>query len=185
MQHRDEHAAKGGRPAVDRATVSPPPGLTWPQTYVLKAVGDLAMAYWDRRLTVGHALVPLAGLGIGRRQVERALDPLAAHGYVFADDAPGNPEIVLLLTAKGLEAYCQTFVREYRRIGPEILRLVCQDIQRDVLELARLSGQPDLLVEHVLDDAHSRGYLRLKKQGQYIVVTWISSHLRRWLSGAA
>lgn len=172
-------------PSTNRATVSPPPGLTWPQTYVLKAVGDLAMAYWDRRLTMGHVTVKLAGTGIGRRQVEGALDPLAAHGHVYADDAPGNPEIMLLLTAKGLEAYCQTFVREYRRIGPLILRLVCQDMQRDVLELARLSGQPELLVEHVLDDAHARGYLRLRKQGQYIVVTWIGPHLRRWLSGAA
>ncbi len=172
-------------PGADRATVIRLPGLTSQQTCVLKAIGSLAMEYRERRLTVGHVTVPLAGMGIGRRQVEHALDPLAAHGYLYADDAPGNPEIMLLLTDKGLDAYCQAFVRDYRRIGPEILRLLCQDMQRDVMELARLSGHPELLVEHVLDDAQAQGLIRAKKQGHYIVVTWISPHLRRWLSGAA
>lgn len=185
MHRENEHTPARHTPPAGRAAVSRPVGLDWVQTFVLKAVGDLAMAYWDRRLTVGHVLVPLAGMGIERRLVESALDPLSAHGYVFADDAPGNPEIVLLLTAKGLEAYCQTFVRDFRRVGPEILKLLCQDVRRDVVELAGLSGQPELLVEHVLDDAHARGLLRLKKRDHYIVVEEVRPHLRRWLSGAA
>jgi hypothetical protein len=185
MQHDDEQAPTGRPPEAGRATVSRPAGLDWVQTFVLKAVGDLAMECWDRRLTVGHVAVRLADTGIERRQVEDALDPLGALGYMFADDAPGNPEILLLLTAKGLEAYCQTFVRDFRRVGPEILKLVCQDQRRDLMELARLSGQPELLVEHVLDDAEGNGLLRLRKQGQYVTVEEVRPHLRRWLSGAA
>lgn len=172
-------------PEGSRAALGRPPGLDWVQTFVLKAVGDVAMAYWDRRLTVGQVVVTLAGTGIERGEVESALDPLGTHGYVFVDDAPGNPEVMLLLTTKGLEAYCQTFVRDFRRIGPEILKLICQDVRRDVLELARLSEQPELLVEHVLEDAHARGLLRLRKRGHSIVVEEVRPHLRRWLSGAA
>jgi hypothetical protein len=185
MQHDDEHARIHHQPDARRAARVRATGLDWVQTFVLKAVGDIAMEYWDRRLTVGHVAALLTALGIGRRQVESALDPLAALGYVFADDAPGNPEIVLLLTTKGLEEYCYRFVQRYGTIGPEILKLVCQDASRDVAELARLSGQPELLVEHVLDMAEGNGLLRLRKRGQYIVVEEVRPHLRRWLSGAA
>ena len=163
-----------------------PPGLDWPQTFVLKAVGDLAMELWECRLTLADVAERLAvTIRMSRRQIEDALGPLSERGYLFADDAPGNPEIVLHLMLRGLNEYCYRFVRGYGSARLDVLRLICQDIGADVHELARRTGHPALLIEHILDGAQSEGLLRISKHGQYITVTEVRPQLRRTVSGAA
>jgi hypothetical protein len=127
----------------------------------------------------------IARTKITREQIEESLGSLCDRGYLIADDAPGNPEIVVHLTRGGLEEYCHRFVHGYRRIGPDILKLVCQDVAIDVVGLTNRSGQPELLVEHVLEVAEGHGLLRLAGTGQYVVVQEVRPQLRRWISGAA
>lgn len=170
----------------DHARIGRSPGLDWVQTCVLKAAGDEAMYLWDRRLSLDQVAARLArATQISRRQIEAALQPLSACGYLYADDDPHNPEIVLHLTEKGLDEYCYRFVGAVDRIRQEIFRLVCQDVGIDVHEIAGRIGQPGLLVEHVLDVAQRMTLVRLSKQGQYIVVTAVMPQLRRLISGAA
>jgi hypothetical protein len=171
---------------TSRATIGRPPGLDWVQTCVLKAACDVAMSLWERRLTLGQVAVRLASATrISHKQVEASLGPLCDAGYLFADDDPHNPEIVLHVTRNGLEAYCYRLVPEYGRISRDILRLVCREPGADVVELAHRSGQPELLVEHVLEIAEGHGLLRLARNGQYVVVQDVRPQLRRWISGAA
>ena len=128
---------------MSRAMIGRPPGLDWPQTFVLKAAGDVAMERWERRLTLDQVAHRLAvTTRIARRQIEAALGPLGAGDYLYADDAPENPEIVLTLTSKGLEEYCYRFVQGYGRVSLEVLAFVCRDPAPDVAELARLAGRP-------------------------------------------
>ena len=170
----------------DRVRVGRSPGLDWVQTCVLRAAGDEAMYLWDRRLTLDGVVVRLArATHISRQQVEDSLAALDAHGYLYADDDPHNPEIVLHVTEKGLEEYCYRFVGAFDRIRQDIFRLVCQDVGIDVHEIAGRVGQSGLLVEHILDVAQRVALLRLSKNGQYIVVTAVMPQLRRLISGAA
>jgi hypothetical protein len=122
---------------------------------------------------------------ISRKQIEAALGPLCDRGYLIADEALGNPEIVIHLTRAGLEEYCYRFVQGYQRVSRDILTLVCQDAGADVVGLAYRSGHSELLVEHVLVIAEGHGLLRLGGTGQYIVVQEVRPQLRRWISGAA
>src|SRR5215216_5055063 len=125
MHQHDEPARMDRQPDASRAMVGRPPGLDWPQTFVLKAAGDLALERWDRRLTLDQVTHRLAvTTRILRTQIEAALEPLGALDYLYADDAPENPEIVVTLMSQGLEEYCQRFVQGYRSIGPAILKLV-------------------------------------------------------------
>jgi hypothetical protein len=185
MRHDDEHLWIMHLSNVSRAELGLPPGLTRQQAFVLKAIGDVAMKLWDRRLPLYDVIERLARINIARQQVEKALGPLRDCGYVYADDAPGNSDVILHLMPEGLDQYCTRLVPDYRRISKEILTVACQDEGIDVVELAHRSGRDELLVEHVLEDARARGDLRLDRVGQYIVVKWISPQLRRWLSGAA
>ena len=193
MQHDDERARHdyerarmGQQPLASRAAIGKLPGLDWTQTYVLKAAGDLAMRDWELRLTLDDLAHHLAKMThISRRQIEDALGPLSERGYLFADDAPDNPEIVLHLMLRGLNEYCYRFVRGYGSARMDVLRLICQDKGCDVHELPRRTGYPSLLIEHILDGAQSEGLLRVAKHGQYIVVTEIRPQLRRMVSGAA
>jgi hypothetical protein len=162
-----------------------PPGLDWVQTCVLKAACDVAIELWERRLTLDQVAGRLSALGISRDAIIDALEPLARCGYVYADDAPGIAEIVLHVTTRGLEEHCSRFVRGYGRISVDTLKLVCQDADADVVGLAVRSGQPELLVEHVLEIAASKGLVRLARTGHYITVREVSPQLRRWISGAA
>jgi hypothetical protein len=153
---------------------------------VLRAAGDEAMHLWDRRLSLDQVQARLArATHISREQIEESLRPLSASGYLYADDDPHNPEIVLHLTAKGLDEYCYRFVGAVDRIRQDIFRLVCRDVGIDVHEIAGRVGQSGLLVEHVLDVAQSMALLRVSKTGQYIVVTAVTPQLRRLISGAA
>ena len=106
-------------------------------------------------------------------------------GYLYADDAPGNAEVMLHLTEKGLDQYCYRFVEAVDRIRQDVFRLVCQDVGIDVHEIAERVGQSGLLIEHILDVAQRMALLRLSKQGQYIVVREVRPQLRRLISGAA
>ena len=174
------------RPKVSRAAIGCATGLDWVQTCVLKAAGDEAMYLWDRRLSLDQIEARLArATRISRKQIEASLQPLSAFGYLYADDAPGNPAIVLHLTEKGLDEYCYRFVGTLDRIRKDVFRLVCQDVGIDVHEIAGKTGQSSLLVEHILDVAQRMALLRLSKQGQYIVVTAVMPQLRRLISGAA
>jgi hypothetical protein len=171
---------------MSRAALGRLPGLTWPQTFVVKAACDLAMELWERRLTLDDVAERLASTtNISRQQIQQALEPLRDCGYLYADDAPGNSEVMLQLMPKGLDQYCDRLLPGYPRISREVLTIACQDVGVDVVELAHRVGQPELLVEHILEGAHDRGLLRLRKNGQYIVVEEVRPHLRRWLSGAA
>jgi hypothetical protein len=185
MHQRDEQARMNRQPGASRAMLGRPAGLDWPQTFVLKAAGDLALELWERRLTLDQVEHRLAvSTRLSRSQIEASLDPLRERGYLYADDDPDNPEIVLALMPKGLEEYCQRFVQGYRGIGPAVLKILLQDPGLDVVGLAHRSGRPELLVEHVLDMAASQGLLRVKRTGDYaLVVTWISPQLRRWIAG--
>ena len=175
MHQLDDHARRGRSP-----------GLDWIQTCVLRAAGDEAMDSWERRLSLDQVEARLArATHISRRQIEDALGPLNACDYLYADDDPHNPEIVLLLTDKGLDEYCYRFVAAVDRIRQEIFRLVCQDVGVDVHEIAGRTGQSGLLVEHILDVAQRMALLRISKTGQYIVVREVSPQLRRLISGAA
>ena len=170
----------------DRARVGRLPGLDWVQTCVFRAAGDAAMDHWDRRLALDQVEARLArATRITRRQIEDALGPLSACGYLYADDDPHNPEIVLHLTDKGLDEYCYRFVAAVDRVRQEIFRLACQDVGIDVHELAGRTGQSGLLVEHILDAAQQMALLRISKTGQYIVVREVSAQVRRLISGAA
>ena len=73
-------------------------GLDWVETCVLKAAGDVAIGLWERRLTLDQVAARLAVMGIARAAIVDALEPLGRCGYVYADDAPENPQIVLLVT---------------------------------------------------------------------------------------
>jgi hypothetical protein len=170
---------------MSRATIGRPAGLDWVQTCVFKAACDVAMDLWERRLTLDRVEARLAVMGIRRAAIHEALEPLDRHGYVYADDAPGNPQIVLLVTDKAIEEYCYRFVATYGRARLDVLRLVCQDLGCDVHEMARRTGHAPLLIEHVLDVAQRESLLRVSKQGQYIVVTEVKPQLRRMVSGAA
>ena len=162
------------------------PGLDWPQTFVLRAAGDLAMELWETRLTLFDVQERLSlKTAIARRQIEAALGPLSEHGYLHADSAPGNPETMLLLMPKGLDEYIYRFVRGYGNARLDVLRLVSKDIGCDVHELSRRTGHPSLLIEHILDGAERQSLLRLSKRGQYITVTQIMPQLRREVAGAA
>jgi len=186
MHLDDEHARLGRRPISSRAGIAWISGLDRISTFVLKATGDVAMALSDRRLTLDQVEALLtAATRISRRKIEASLGPLCDQGYLTADDAPGNPEIVLHLTEKGLVTYCRHLVLNFGRIEWEIFRQVCQDAGIDVCELARRTGQAELLVEHVLREAARHGHLRLDGMGQYIFVRDVSPQLRRWVSGAA
>jgi hypothetical protein len=174
------------RPVASRAAVGRATGLDWVSTYVLKAAGDAAMALWDRRLTLDQVEERLAApTRLSRKQIEGALGPLVARGYLTADEAPGNPETVVQVLSKGLEEYCYRFVPGYARLSRDVLGLVCQDAGADVVGLAQRSGQAELLVEHVLVIAEGHGLLRLGGTGQYVVVQEVRPQLRRWISGAA
>lgn len=170
----------------DHARVGQSPGLDWVQTCVLRAAGDEAMQLWDRRLSLDQVEARLArATRIARPQIEDALGPLSACGYLYADDAPGHAEIVLHLAEKGLDEYCYRFVGAIDRIRQEVFRLVCQDVGIDVHEIAERVGQSGLLVEHILDMAQRMALLRLSKRGRYIVVQEVRPQLRRLISGAA
>jgi hypothetical protein len=170
----------------DHVRVGRSPGLDWVQTCVLRAAGDEAMYLWDHRLTLDGVAARLArATQISRAQAEDSLSALDAHGYLYADDDPHNPEIVLHLTDKGLDEYCYRFVGGIDRIRQEIFKLVCQDVGIDVHEIAGRTGQSGLLVEHILEVAQRMTLLRVSKRGQYIVVTAVMPQLRRLISGAA
>jgi hypothetical protein len=174
------------QPAASRAMIGRPPGLDWVQTCVLKATCDVAMELWERRLTLDQVVERLAIVtSISRAQIVASLGPLCERGYLIADDAPGNPEIVVHLTRQGLAEYCARFVTGYGQIEVDILKLVCRDSGADVVELAHRSRQAELLVEHVLETAEGHGLLRLTRTGQYVVVRDVMPQLRRWVSGAA
>lgn len=186
MDRGEELARTEREPVASRAAVGRATGLDWVATYVLKAAGDAAMALWDRRLTLDQVEERLvAPTTISRRQIEGSLDRLVACGYLIADEAPGNPEIVVHVTRGGLEEYGYRFVPGYGRVSRDILSLVCQDAGADVVALAARSGHPELLVEHVLVIAEGHGLLRLGGTGQYVVVQEVRPQLRRWVSGAA
>ena len=187
MQYRDEGSARRERqPTVSQAMIGRATGLDWVQTCVLKAACDVARRICDRRLTLDQVQEHLAcATHISREQIEAALGPLCARGYLIADDDPHNPEIVIHVMRKGLEEYCYRFVRAYGRINRTILQLACQGVGVDTAELAHRSGHDELLVEHVLDVAAGNGLLRLVRSGPNAVVAEIKTQLRRLVSGAA
>jgi hypothetical protein len=186
MHHGDAQTRTHRQANVSRAAFGRPPGLSWSQTFVLKAVGDVALDLWERRLSLYDVIERLARTtNLSREQIDQALGPLQECGYLSADDAPGNAAVIVHLMPKGLEHYCTRLIPEYQRISREILAVACQDVGIDLVELAHRSGRPELLVEHVLDTAEHNGMVRLKRRGQYIVVEEVRPHLRRWLSGAA
>jgi hypothetical protein len=153
---------------------------------VLKATGDVATALWDRHFTLDQVHGRLATTTrISREQIVQSLGALANAGYVYADDQPHLPEIRLHLMSRGLEAYCHAFVPEYQRVSRQVLALVCQDVGADVVAIAHRASLPELLVEHILDIAEGNALVRLTRTGHYIVVREVSSHLRRWIAGAA
>jgi hypothetical protein len=171
---------------LSRAMIGRAAGLDWVQTFVLKAACDVAMVLWERRLTLDQVEERLGvTTRISRQQIVAALGPLCDRGYLIADDAPGNPEIVVHLTDRGLEEYCYRFVGTYGSIRQDVFTLVCQEAGVDVHEIARRTGQSALLVEHILDVAQRMALLRASKRGQYIVVTEIMPQLRRLISGVA
>lgn len=186
MDQDDGQDKRERQPIASRVGIGRIAGLDWISIYALKAAGDVAMALWDRRLTLDQVDERLsAATRISRRKIEASLEPLCEQGYLRADDAPGNPQIVLHLTVKGLDAYCRQLVPSFGRIEREALRQACRDIGIDVCEISRRTGQAELLVEHVLCEAERHGDLRLGGTGHYIVVKEVSPQLRRWVSGAA
>lgn len=168
-----------------RGNIGKLPGLTWPQTCVLKAVCDGAMTLWDRRLTVSQIEEPLALLGISRDAILDTLDALVACGYLFADDAPGNVDVVLQLTSKALDEYVYRFVPGHTAIVHRIRTLVCRMPHANAVGIAEALGQPDLLVEHVLMRDEQAGLLRLSVNGYSVVVREVKPQLRRLVSGVA
>jgi hypothetical protein len=180
----DERWLRPGAP-VTRANIGKPPGLTWPQTCVLKAACGFAMTHWDRRLTVNQIEEPLALLGITRAAILDALDALTTCGYLFVDDAPENFDVVLQVTSRCLDEYVYRFVPGHSAIVHRIRDLVCRVPQSNVIGLAEALGQPELLVEHVLDRDERAGLLRLARHGYSIVVKEVRPQLRRLAAGVA
>jgi hypothetical protein len=169
-----------------RATAGWVAGLDTVAIYVLKAAGDTATALGNSRLTLDQLEERLAtATRISRRKIEASLGPLCDGGYLIADDAPGNSQIVLHLTARGVDIYCRQLLPGFGRIEQEILQCACADVGIDVYEISRRTCRAEFLIEHVLSNAEVNGQLRLGRKGQYIVVRYISPQLRRWVSGAA
>jgi hypothetical protein len=185
--HLDNEGARlGRRPIPSRAGIAWISGLDRISTFVLKATGDMAMALSNGRLTLDQVEELLAtATRISRRKIEASLGPLCDQGYLTADDAPGNPEIVLHLTEKGMAAYCRQLVAGFGRIEKEILLAACTETGIDAYDISRRTGQAEMLVEYVLRDAQGNGHLRLEGSGHYLVVRDVSPQLRRWISGAA
>lgn len=170
---------------VSRAAIGKLPDLTWPQTCVLKAACDFAMTHWDRRLTVNQIEEPLASIGIGRDTIVGALDDLVECGYLFVDDAPENFDVVLQITTHCLDEYVYRFVSGHSAIVHRIRDLVCRVPQSNVIGIAEALGQPELLVEHILEHDAQAGLLRITRNGYAIVVREVKPQLRRLVSGVA
>jgi hypothetical protein len=184
--HRDDDLARIARQnGAGRSALVKLPGLGWPHAHVLKAVGDLAMELWECRLTLADVVERLSLMtSYSHQQVDATLDALAERGYLYADAAPGNPETMLHLMPKGLDEYCYRYVPGYSSARLDVLGLISRDIGCDIHELARRTGHPALLIEHILDGAHAEGLLRVVKHGQFIRVTEVRPQLRRLVAGA-
>ena len=184
IRGRDDSRPSGGH-GGSRLRVGPIGALTWPQTYVLKAICDVALRVGDYRLTVGQVEDQLLMLGISRAEILTALDPIIAAGYIALDDGPEICDAVIQVMRPGLEAYAYTFVRDYGVIRHKVWGLAAGNDGRDAYELASLAGQPELLVEHILDIAQDAGLLRLARRGYHTVVAEVRPQLRRLVAGIA
>ena len=102
------------RPPVGRATVSPA-GIGPGRDLRAEGRGDLAMAYWDRRLTVDHVVVPLAGMGIEIVGAGRGTRSIRLGAAIWSATCcrrcAGGSGDRAAVDAKGLEAYCQRSCR--------------------------------------------------------------------------
>jgi hypothetical protein len=163
------------------------PGLTAVDTAVLKAACARTIRKGGAHVQTDEVLETLESLSIGREQVMESLELLARRHYIDAKKfAGGQNEIPLFrVTVHGFEQYARQYVEGYDRIVRDVGLEIVNRGATNNRQIAPAIGQPEVLVNHVLEVLRGRGLFDLTAAaagGLLLYIRNVSPELKRLLA---
>ena len=122
---------------------------------------EAAMESGSRFIRPAELPVKSGGIFLSPEDIEDALEMLDRDGYIRLFCAMSTGHCHYHITLKGFEAYAAECLPDYRA---RVEAIACSAYStRNSCELSRELGEPQMLVDHVLDTLEHRGYLKLAR----------------------
>ena len=143
------------------------------EIYALQVAGDVA---WLGDLAKVPALA-----GLSEQDVRDSVEVVQEQGYLMVDD-PGNGNWIIQLTTDGFSRCAEVFTENYKARLRALSALLVNEGLNENTELAKRLGEPQPLVNFMLDVLQQAGYITTLKAGSgHWEVAVISPMLKRSL----
>lgn len=180
----------GAPPAyVSQATVSIP-GLTRADSLIVKLLGEMVQ---EKQSTFGlvtdDILAKAKELDIPEEEGLETLEILLKRGYLKAIDrgaGRGYP-LNVSVTQFGFEQYAKAYLPGYASIVTDVMSRIAIYGDKDSAAIMTATGQPEVVVRHVMDTFKSRGLIKtIQTMGRGIPlrIIEVSAELKRMLRSA-
>jgi len=149
------------------------------RVYAKMLEADREICGYDVLLQIG------TDLGLGEEGVDDATQMLSDHDFWRASPVMGPHRFShIRSTARGMEQYCKAFLPVYSKLPDDIGRRIVAGMTSSG-ELARATGQPEIVVEHLLKLLESNDYIRVTESNAGVHVFDIKPKLKRCYSQSA
>jgi len=183
---RSDKPSLGAFPAYAQQTIPHSYGLKDIDVSILKVIGDLAMESGYPYLDSGPVVAQANTIDINDALCQESLEVLDRRMYIEGQKFLGSNDIKhLRMTSMGIEEYASLFFPEYAQFKTRVIAAIVNDKLADNYSIIRATGQPQLLVNHFLEDLANQGLCRISKSmggGLHIHVFGVSPELKRLLS---
>lgn len=179
-----ERPPLGEAPGYTNPSLSIVPGLEATDSQILKVCCNEMIQRNQSPLMFGPKEIfeAVEPLGISREAAQESIEVLDGRGYINASKGLGGAIHHISVKDFGFEEYLRSHLDDYDELEKAVgLQIVNHDSGSSE-QIAEALGQPEVVVDHVLDRFHNRGFIHLVRTkigpGQILRV---SPELRRWL----
>jgi hypothetical protein len=177
----------GDPPAYTRMTIDTIPGLDDVDTLILKICCEAQL----KQESLSDILKPQTifeqaeKMEIQQDEVLETLQVLDGRGYVKLTVSAERNLLALRPTNYGFGEYARTYMPDYDSAFRTVALDLVNNDRNDSRHVVQTLGMPAVLVEHVLNEFETRGYIGMQTLGSGVIyIHTVSPELKRWLRGA-
>jgi hypothetical protein len=175
----------GAPPVYAQTVIDTVPGITKVDSLILKLACEEAIASGDSQLIQVNTIIERAkSIDINSEEVIETLEILDKRRYIEADGFYGGelPFYHFSITTYGFDEYARVYVENYNSILESVCYQIVNFNREDNHSIIEALGQPQRIVDHVLDVLKSKGIIATDVAGaDTILIFEVSAELKRAL----
>lgn len=154
----------GQMPAFANVRSGTMPGLAAIDNLMLKLTCERAIETGDKYMTVYSMQQQAEAFDISEEELQEAFAMLEEEGFVEAQRLEGASEseiYLVTLTTHGFRTYADSYIADYGALYKQVAAILADGSETYSGNIAKMVGQPEIVIEFVLDELEQQGYIEL------------------------